>query len=169
MPNVGALAMYKDKLIPLDQVDAHLENYSPSWLALGSVEGEVYGIFVKSDPKSFVWYSPVAFEAMGYEVPTTWDEFVALVDQIKADGGVPLSMGMESGAATGWTGTDFVQDIMMRTEGVDYVNGLAVHDTAWNDEGVKNAWEIYGNWATDSSYALGGAEGTVSTAFDAAI
>jgi alpha-glucoside transport system substrate-binding protein len=169
MPNVGALAMYKDSLIPLDQVDAKLENYSPSWLALGSVEGEVYGVFVKSDVKSLVWYSPVAFEAAGYEVPSTWAEFVALVDQIKDDGGVPLSMGMGSGSATGWTGTDFVQDILMRTEGVDYVNGLAVHDTAWNDAGVKNAWEIYGNWATDSSYALGGAEGTISTGFLEAI
>jgi len=169
MPNVGAFSMYKDKLIPMDQLDANLENYSPSWLALGSVEGEVLGVFVKSDIKSIVWYSPVAFEAAGYEVPTTWAEFVALVDQIKADGNVPLSMGMGSGSATGWTGTDFVQDIMMRTESVDFVNGLAVNDTAWTDMGVKNAWQIYGNWATDPDYALGGAEGTVSTGFLEAI
>jgi alpha-glucoside transport system substrate-binding protein len=165
MPNVGALDQYKDNLIPLDQVDAHLDNYSPSWLALGTVEGEVYGVFVKSDVKSLVWYSPVSFEAGGYEVPATWDEFVALVEQIKDDGGVPLSMGMESGSATGWTGTDFVQDIMLRTQGLDFTNGLAVHDTAWNDPGVKEAWQVYGNWATDSDYALGGAEGTVSTGF----
>ncbi|UCF61368.1 MAG: carbohydrate ABC transporter substrate-binding protein, partial [Anaerolineaceae bacterium] len=165
MPNVGAFAMYQDQLIPLEDLGAHLENYLPSWLALGSVEGIVYGVFVKSDVKSLVWYSPLAFDAMGYEVPTTWDEFVVLVDQIKADGGVPLSMGMESGAATGWTGTDFVQDIMMRTQGLDFVNGLAVHDTAWNDPRVKETWNIFGKWATDSTYALGGADGTVSTGF----
>ncbi len=107
-----SLTTYKDDLIPLDQLDANLENYSQSWLDLGTVDGEVLGVFVKSDIKSIVWYSPLVFETEGYTVPTTWDEFVALVDQISADGGVPLSMGMESGGATGWTGTDFVQDII---------------------------------------------------------
>jgi len=165
MPNVGAFAMYADDLIPLEDLGANLDNYAEGWLELGSVDGVVYGVFVKSDIKSTVWYSPIAFEAMGYEVPGTWDEFVGLIDQIKADGGIPLSMGMESGAATGWTGTDFVQDIMMRTGGVDFTNGLATHSTAWNDAGVKEAWELYGNWATDPTYALGGADGTVSVGF----
>jgi alpha-glucoside transport system substrate-binding protein len=165
MPNVGSLETYKDDLIPMADLGANLDNYSPSWLALGTVEGDVYGIFVKSDIKSLVWYSPVAFEAAGYTVPTSWEDFVALVDQMAADGNVPLSMGMESGAATGWTGTDFVQDILLRTEGFEYVNSLVVHDVAWNDAGVKGAWEIYGGWATDPAYALGGADGTVSTGF----
>ncbi|UCF61265.1 MAG: carbohydrate ABC transporter substrate-binding protein, partial [Anaerolineaceae bacterium] len=165
MPNVGAFAMYKDQLIPLEDLGANLDNYLPSWLALGSVDGTVYGVFVKADVKSLVWYSPLAFDAMGYTIPKTWDEFVALVDQIKADGGIPLSMGMESGAATGWTGTDFVQDILLRTQGLAFTDGLATGATAWNDPGVKAAWEIYGTWATDETYALGGADGTVSTGF----
>jgi alpha-glucoside transport system substrate-binding protein len=165
MPGVGSLEKYKDSLVPLKDVGANLDNYSPSWNALGSVEGTVYGVFVKSDIKSIVWYSPIVFDAMGYTVPTTWDEFVALADQIQADGGIPFSMGMESGGATGWTGTDLVQDIMLRTQGLDFVNGLSVHDTAWTDPGVKETWELYGNWATDSAYALGGSQGTVSTGF----
>ena len=124
MPGVGSLTQYKDSLVPLDQVGAHLDNYSPSWIALGSVDGVPLGVFVKSDIKSTVWYNPVEFEANGYEVPTTWEEFLALVDQIQADGGVPFSMGMGSGPATGWTGTDFVQDIMLITQGLDFTNGL---------------------------------------------
>ena len=169
MPGIGSLTTYKDDLIPLDQLDANLENYSQSWLDLGTVDGEVLGVFVKSDIKSIVWYSPLVFETEGYTVPTTWDEFVALVDQISADGGIPLSMGMESGGATGWTGTDFVQDVMLQTQGLDFVNGLALHDTAWNDPGVAEAWELYGSWAADPAYALGGAQGTVSTGFIDAI
>ena len=169
MPGVGSLTKYKSQLVPLDDLGANLDNYSASWRALGSVDGEVLGVFVKSDIKSIVWYSPLVFEAEGYAVPTTWDEFVALIDQIKADGGIPLSMGMESGGATGWTGTDFVQDIMLRTQGLDFVNGLALHDTAWNDPGVAEAWEIYGTWATDPAYSLGGSQGTVSTGFIDAI
>jgi len=170
MPNIGSLAQYKDQLIPMKDLGAHLENYSDEWLKRGSVDGVVVGLFVKTDVKSLAWYSPAEFAAAGYSVPTTWEDFVALVDQMKADGNmVPLSMGFESGAATGWTGTDFVQDIMLRTEGADFVGGIADGVTAWTDPGVKNAWEIYGNWAKDPSYALGGADGTVSTSFTDAI
>jgi alpha-glucoside transport system substrate-binding protein len=166
MPSVGSLQQYKDSLIPLDEVGANLENYDPSWIALGTVDDEVLGVFVKSDIKSLVWYSPAEFEAAGYEVPTTWEDFVALVDQMKSDGNLPaFSMGMESSSATGWTGTDFVQDILLRTQGAAFVNGLVTGDTAWTDAGVKEAWEVYGGWAMDPTTALGGPSGTVSTGF----
>jgi alpha-glucoside transport system substrate-binding protein len=169
MPNVGAFAMYADDLIPMDEIGANLDNYAQGWLDLATVDDEILGVFVKSDIKSTVWYSPIAFEAMGYSVPSTWGEFVDLIEEIKSDGGVPLSMGMESGPATGWTGTDFIQDILLRTEGVEFTNGLGTHDTAWNDAGVKEAWELYGSWATDPTYALGGADGTVNVGFLEAI
>jgi alpha-glucoside transport system substrate-binding protein len=116
-----------------------------------------------------MWYSPVAFEAAGYEVPETWDDLVALADQMVADGNVPFSMGMGSDAATGWTATDTVQDMLMRTAGVDFVGGLATGDSAWNDPQVAEGWEAFGAWATDGAYALGGADGTVSTGFIEAI
>jgi alpha-glucoside transport system substrate-binding protein len=169
MPSIGSFTTYKDSIVPLKEAGAHLENYDASWLSYTTVDGEVLGVFVKTDIKSIVWYSPLEFEAAGYSVPKTWDEFVALADQIKSDGGIPFSMGMGSGAATGWTGTDFVQDILLRTQDVGFVNGIAVGDTSWTDPGVKEAWEIYGKWAMDETYALGGALGTVGTGFLEAI
>jgi len=169
MPSISALAQYEEYLVPMSELGAHLENYNQSWLDLGTVNGEVYGIFVRAGVESLVWYNPSAFEAAGYEVPETWEEFLYLVGQIRDEGKVPLSMGVESGAATGWTGIDFVQDILLRTQGADYVNGLVRRDIPWNDAGVVEAWEIYGSWATDPRYALGGAEGTVNTYFRDAI
>ena len=44
---------------------------------------------VKLNSKSTVWYEPDLFADGGYEVPATWDEFIALNDQIVADGGTP--------------------------------------------------------------------------------
>jgi alpha-glucoside transport system substrate-binding protein len=153
----------------MGELGAHLENYDQGWADALTYEGEVYGVFVKSDIKSTMWYSPVAFEAAGYEVPETWDDLVALADQMVADGNVPFSMGMGSDAATGWTATDTVQDMLMRTAGVDFVGGLATGDSAWNDPQVAEGWEAFGAWATDEAYALGGADGTVSTGFIEAI
>jgi alpha-glucoside transport system substrate-binding protein len=102
-------------------------------------------------------------------VPTTWDELVALADQMVADGVIPWSMGFESGDATGWTGTDFVQDILLVKQGPDYINGIISGTVPYNDPGVKEAWEIYGNWAMDDQYTIGGAAGTVSISFIDAI
>ena len=165
MPNPGSLAKYADKLIPLDQVGADASNYLPSWKALGTVGGKWVGLFVKSDIKSVMWYSPPVFAAKGYEVPTSWEDLISLVDQMAADGNVPLSMGMESGAATGWTGSDFIQDLRLRTAGLDFENKLAAGQAKWNDPLAKEAWELYGKWGMDDTYALGGAAGTVSTGF----
>jgi alpha-glucoside transport system substrate-binding protein len=72
---------------------------------------------VKSDIKTIIWYSPINFEAFGYEVPETWEELEALADQMVEDGNIPWSMGFESGDATGWTGSDFIQDIMLVQQG----------------------------------------------------
>jgi alpha-glucoside transport system substrate-binding protein len=133
------------------------------------VDGKWLGLPVKADIKTIIWYSPAVFEAKGYAVPTTWEELDALVEEMVANGDVPWSMGMESGDATGWTGSDFIQDILLVTQGPDYVNGLISGEIAYNDAGVVEAYEIYGKWAKDAKYTVGGAEGTLSTSFKDAI
>ena len=38
-----------------------------------------------------------------------------LSDQMVVDGNTPLCIGVESGNATGWTATDWMEDLMLRT------------------------------------------------------
>ncbi|MBX3003342.1 MAG: carbohydrate ABC transporter substrate-binding protein [Anaerolineales bacterium] len=166
-PTVGPIGSYGDKLIALDTLGADAANYAPAWMASGN--GNWLGVAVKADPKSIVWYSPVNFDANGYSVPTTWADFVALADQMVADGNVPFAMGFESGDATGWTASDFIQDILLSTQGSAYVNGILDGSVAYNDAGVADAYGVYAGWATDPAYAVGGAEGSLSTSFSDAI
>jgi len=163
--NVVQLTQYQDKLIPMTDLGANDANYAEFWRNIGTVNGKWLGLPVKADIKTIIWYSPVNFEAFGYQVPTTWDELDALVEKMVADGNVPWSMGFESGDATGWTGTDFIQDIMLVQQGPAFVNGIIDGSVPYNDPGVKQAWETYGKWATDPKYTVGGAQGTLSTAF----
>jgi alpha-glucoside transport system substrate-binding protein len=129
----------------------------------------VAGIWARANGKSFVFYPKKAFDEAGYTVPTTWEELDALVEKMVADGNVPWSMGMESGDATGWTGTDFIQDILLVTQGPEYVSKIITGEIPYNDAGVREAYEIYGKWAMDPKYTVGGAEGTLSTGFNDAI
>ncbi len=166
---VAQLVQYQDSLVPMDTLGADASNYGDFFISPMTINGKWLGLPIKADVKSIIWYSPTNFEALGYEVPTTWEELDALVEQMVADGQVPWSMGFESGDATGWTGTDFVQDIMLVQQGPDFVNGLLDGSVSFDDPGVKQAWETYGKWAKDEKYTVGGAQGTLSTGFLEAI
>ena len=161
----SALDLYQDELVPISEAGGNPDNYAAFWKDLGTRGGKWVGLMVKADIKSIVWYSPVVFEAYGYEVPATWDELDALVERMVADGNVPWSMGMESGDATGWTGSDFIQDILLVQQGPQYVHDVISGKVAYDDAGVKAAYETYGKWAKDPKYTVGGADGTVSTGF----
>ncbi|MDD5370255.1 MAG: ABC transporter substrate-binding protein, partial [Anaerolineaceae bacterium] len=163
--NVAQLNQYKDKLIPMDKLGADKANYADFFLTPGTVDGKWLGLPVKADIKTIIWYSPVVFKAKGYSVPKTFDELNTLVEQMVKNGDVPWSMGFESGDATGWTGSDFIQDLILVQQGPQYVLDIISGKVPYNDAGVKKAYETYGKWAMDAKYTVGGAKGTLSTKF----
>ena len=167
--NVAQLVQYQDQLKTMDDLGAHRDNYADFFVNPGTINGKWLGLPVKADVKTIIWYSPANFQALGYTVPTTWDELNTLVDKMAADKNVPWSMGFESGDATGWTGSDFIQDILLVQQGPQYVLDIISGKVPYNDPGVKQAYETYGKWATDPKYTVGGAQGTLSTAFGDAI
>ncbi len=141
------------------------EAYPQDWIDLGKVDDELYGIWYRASVKSLVWYNPKSFAALGYEVPGTWDELTALSDKIIADGGTPWCLGMESGDATGWVGTDWVEDLMLRTAGPEVYDQWTSHEIAFDAAPVKAAFEQFGKIALDSEQVLGGSVGVISTPF----
>jgi alpha-glucoside transport system substrate-binding protein len=160
---------YNNLLKPLDTLGANAANYPQSLKDQGSANGKWYGLPVKADIKTIIWYSPTNFKALGYTVPKTWDELNTLVEKMVKDGNVPWSMGFESGDATGWTGADFIEDILLVQKGPQYVLDIISGKVPYNDAGVKTAWQTYGKWASDAKYTVGGAKGTLSTNFNDAI
>jgi alpha-glucoside transport system substrate-binding protein len=167
--NITQAVQYQNQLIPMDTLGGHKENYSQYFIDQGTVGGKWLGLPVKLDVKTIIWYSPAVFSAKGYTVPTTWDELNTLVEKMVADGNVPWSTGFESGAATGWTGADFIEDILLVQQGPQYIDDIISGKVPFNDPGVKTAFQTYGKWATDPKYDIGGAQGTLSTNFNTAI
>jgi alpha-glucoside transport system substrate-binding protein len=167
--NVVQLQQYADRLIPVTELGVNEANIPQFWRDLGTVDGTWLGMPVKADVKSIIWYNPVNFDAFGYTVPETWEDLDALVEQMVADNNVPWSMGLESESATGWTGSDFIQDILLVQQGPEYVMSIISGETPYNDAGVVQAYETYGRWAMDPAYTVGGAQGTLNTAFRDAI
>jgi len=169
-PQPGLMADFVQEgaLVPLTDVidEATLTAaYAQDWLDLATVEGDRYGVWYRASVKSLVWYVPAAFEAAGYTVPQTWQEMVALSDQIVADGQVPWCLGMESGDATGWVGTDWVEDIMLRTAGPEVYDQWVNHDIPFNAPPVQVALETFGDIVLNEDYVVGGSVGALSTPF----
>ncbi len=151
--------------LPDDVLSVVQENFDSGWIGLGTVDGEEYGVPNKADLKSLVWYSPGAFEEAGYSVPTTWDEMIALSDQIVADGGTPWCAGLGSGTATGWPFTDWMEDVMLRLHGPEVYDQWVAHEIPFDDERVVEVAQfIMDMWSTDG-YLQGGPEATAGIAF----
>lgn len=170
LPGPGQMAEFAraGNLIALEDVldmSAMGEQYAQSWIDLATVDGKVYGIFTKAALKGLIWYNTKAFQAAGYEIPTTWDELLALTDRIAKEGKTPWCIGLESGAASGWPATDWIEDIMLRTAGSDAYDQWHRGELAWTDPKVKNAWELLGRIATNPRYVYGGRQGVLATNF----
>ncbi|MEX2625501.1 MAG: ABC transporter substrate-binding protein, partial [Ilumatobacteraceae bacterium] len=142
-----------------DEVVASVEEFwIQDWSRYGNVDEAQYGVPVKSDLKSLVWYKPAAFEAGGYEVPETFDEFTALVDEMAAaDGPKPLCVGIESGQATGWPFTDWVEDMVLRQHGPEVYDQWVANEIPFDDPQIVESMQtVIDLWTEDNVFAEGG-------------
>jgi alpha-glucoside transport system substrate-binding protein len=93
------------------------------------------------------------------------EDLIALSDKIVADGGKPWCIGLGSGGATGWPATDWVEDIMLRTQAPEVYDKWVTNGIRFDDPAVVNAIEIFGSFAKNDAYVDGGAAGVASTDF----
>lgn len=161
-PQPGKLADFAraGSIVPLADVaaEATAANWSESFNGFANVDGTQYGVPVKADLKSLVWYQPAAFEAAGYTIPTTFEEFTGLVDTITAAGGTKaLCVGIESGQATGWTFTDWVEDMVLRQHGADVYDQWVSHEIPFNDPQIVESMDTVLNlFSEDNVFANSG-------------
>ncbi|MGH2658264.1 MAG: ABC transporter substrate-binding protein [Actinomycetota bacterium] len=158
----GNLTSLEDMGFDIAELEGLFGEY---FVALGEVDGQHYGLPTNINLKSMVWYPKDDFDAAGYQVPTTWDDMLALSDQIVADGGTPWCIGIESEAATGWPATDWIEDIMLRTAGLDVYTQWYTHEIPFNDPAVLSAAQIFGDVVFHEGYVLGGAKNIPALAF----
>jgi alpha-glucoside transport system substrate-binding protein len=170
LPNPGGMAEFARSGDALDlsgviDTTALAEEYDQGWINAGTLDGTFVGIYVKVSPKGLIWYNPAAFSDAGYEVPTDWDGFDALVEQIRDDGTTPWGVGLESGGDSGWPGTDWIEDFVIRQSGPDVYDQWVAGELAWSSDEIRAAFEAFGAWAADPDYVAGGPQVALSDPF----
>ncbi len=158
----GTILALEDLGFDINELNA---TFGESFMSLGEYNGKHYGLPTNINLKSMVWYPKEAFDKAGYKVPETWDEMIALSDQIVADGGTPWCVGFASEGSDGWPATDWIEDIMLRTAGSDVYKQWYTHEIPFNDPAVLAAVQKFGDLMFKPGYVLGGADKTPSINF----
>jgi alpha-glucoside transport system substrate-binding protein len=142
---------------PKDVQDNVDKWWSSDWKDYGTVDGTFYAAPLGANVKSFIWYSPSTFKKNGWAIPKTWDDLIKLSDQIVASGKMkPWCAGFESGSATGWPGTDWLEELMLRTAGPDVYDQWVAHKIPFNDPQVATALDKVGSILKNPKYVNAG-------------
>ncbi len=173
-PQPGLLASFakQGKIIDLSKylnVDAIKANYNPYWVDQSMMDGPagkiMAGVWERVNGKGFVYYPKKAFDAAGYKVPTTQEELKALMDQMVSDGTTPWCIGIESGAATGWVATDWIENILLRTTTPENYDAWVQGKLKFSSPEVLKAATIMSDTWLNPKYVYGGNASIVKTSF----
>ena len=179
LPGPGVMAQFAraGKLTQLDNgvLDMSTMNsqYAKSWLDLASVDGKLYGIFIKASIKGLIWYDPKVAQAAGISIsntspPTSWDQVLSISQTLASAGKTPWCLGFSSGTASGWPGTDWIEDFMLRTAGLDKYVQWYQGKLAWTSPEVTKAWQMWGQIAGNPKMVFGGKNAILNTTFQTA-
>ncbi len=174
-PQPGLLASFasQGRVLDAGQIvnpDWLKQNYSQGWLDLSQMankDGSTFtaGIWARANVKGIVFYPKKAFDAAGYQVPTTWQELMDLSNQIVSDGDTPWCMGIESGAATGWPITDWIENLMLRTTSAENYDKWVAGTLKFDSPEVKNAISYLTPILFDNNMVYGGTQAATTIAF----
>jgi multiple sugar transport system substrate-binding protein len=101
-----------------------------------------------------VFYNKSVFKSKGYQVPTTWDQFIALCKKMQGDGLIPLAFAEKDG----WPALGTFDILNLRINGYDYHIKLMKHQVPWTDPGVK---AVFDQWRELIQYQQKAANGRI--------
>ncbi len=176
IPQPGLLQRLIDDgyIIPASaEVEANVDEFwTEDWKNYGSVDGTFYAAPLMASVKGWIWYSPTQFQENNWEVPATWDEMMQLTEQMAEQSTAtykPWCAGFGSGDATGWPGTDWIEDAVLRSAGPDVYDQWVEGEVQFSDPQIREAFDMVGEILLDENYVNGGFGGVnsiVSTTFN---
>lgn len=154
----GALKALDDTL----DIGTYKSQTSPGLVALGTIDNKITGIFIKADIKGLFWYNKDVYKAGD---PTSYDDLMAKGQQTAASIGgdaKTFCIGLESGAATGWPATDWIEGFVLHQSGPDVYDKWIAGQQKWSSPEIKQAFQSFGDAVTN---AFGGSKNVLATNF----
>ncbi len=157
----GKVSAYDDATVATDKA-----TLVPGFVGAGTcADGKVYGLPSAVSVKSLLWYDQPSFAATGLKLPATLDDMVTLSDQLKGAGKTPWCIAAESGNATGWPITDWIEDLVLRFAGPENYDKWVAGTLKNNSPEIKPAWEYFQKIAFTDGFVRGGTKAIAATNF----
>jgi alpha-glucoside transport system substrate-binding protein len=157
------------KLVPLENIldmNKLRSEYAKSWIDQGTINGHLVEVFSWASIKGFIWYNPKVWQSKGYTVPKNWNDLITLQSKMKSNGDTPWCVTVNSGAATGWPGSDIEKEITLGQVGPDIYDKWWQGKQKWSSPEIKGAWQSFGQLlGQNDSNVYGGANYIVNTDF----
>jgi alpha-glucoside transport system substrate-binding protein len=166
LPGPGQMREFATRgaLKPLDDVldlAKYKDETSPGFVELGTVDGKVVGVFIKAAVKGLIWYNPKVYTG---GIPTSWDDLWAK-GRAAATGNTKVwCVGLESSAASGWPGTDWIEDFVIRQSGPAVYDAWVAGTQKWSSPEIKAAFEAFGQ-VVSADNTHGGPNYVINTGF----
>lgn len=159
--DLGALKPL-DGILPAGVKDSMI----PGELEAGTMsDGQIYGLLTSMNVKGLVWYPKAAWEANGYAVPQTMDELLKLTNDMAAAGQTPWCNGIESGDATGWAATDWMENLIMRYAGVEAYNKWVKGEIKFDSPEFRESAKVFETLFFNDKNVNGGRKSITATSF----
>jgi alpha-glucoside transport system substrate-binding protein len=152
LPGPGQMTQWADSLVDLNtvlDVPTYTSETAPALVTLGTVNSKLVGVFIKTAVKGLVWYDPKTLTDLATP-PATWDALQTYITANKSKATAPWCLGVESGAASGWPGTDWIEDLVLRQAGPDVYQQWYQGKVKWTDPAIKTAWSTFGEVVASS-------------------
>lgn len=141
-------------------IRAYKRETAPAFVDLGTIDGRLVGAFIKGTVKGLFWYDPSVYR-LG--TPATWAD-LQLTAMTAVDGVRPWCVGLASDASSGWPGTDWIEDFVLRQSGPEVYDGWVAGTVRWTSPAIRKAFRAYGTVVADGA-AAGGVDGVLRTHF----
>ena len=142
-------------------VASYSSQTAPAFVELGTVDGVLRGAFGKASLKGLIWYD-ARYNRLG--VPADWNDLQRTAARVATDHTAPWCVGLASGAASGWPGTDWIENILLRQSGPRAYDDWTSGALAWTSPQVRAAFQVYGDVVASGSVA-GGPQGAIETPY----
>ncbi|MCC4249971.1 MULTISPECIES: ABC transporter substrate-binding protein [Microbacterium] len=141
-----------------EAVSANVDEYwGADWKSYGTADDTFYAAPMLANVKGYVWYSPSKFQEWGVEIPKTYDELLTLTQTIQQKtGAAPWCAGFASGDASGWPGTDWIEDLVLRQSGPEVYDQWVANEVKFTDPQIKEAFDAVGEILLNPSYVNAG-------------
>ena len=163
LPGPGQMAEFArfgalQDLTNVIDVGTYKKDTVPTFIDLGTVDGKLVGVFIKATLKGLIWYNPKVYTL---PAPDTWTSLQSDAALAKRDANT-WCVGLGSDATSGWPGTDWIEDFVLRQSGPDVYDDWVSGKLPWTSPEIKQAFQQYGTVVADTA---GGPTSVIATSF----